>query len=1115
MNELNNSSKEITSNWIFELLPKLLKTENEERKKAEKILEQYVYEPSLYQNLIEIGLYNKTISENEKLQIFILLRKLIKDNLLFNKLASTPLKMKTAYDENLDKIELIIDNLKIHLKSYLNKGDFSQNYNKIIRDIVCIISSKYFPYKWKELNSYYIEFFEFDPNKALSIKYFEVSLYISNMFYTTMKNFDSKNKYNANFEEFKLCFTNSYMKYYNNIKDLFVHHPNGIINDNINEKCFKLMAKNDKILILLIRFNFSINNFKKDSITIQLVNILIERIKNLLMMFEKIKVKSFKNILEQNIFKILEHIVIIIQKDPIIFCFHIDQIIYILSAMLKNCNLFQCDTTKVVLFNLSKILSIKIYKENIELNMEAFSQRKSTDDISYVTPRKSKGNLYQNNNIIKTPLHSIASPSKYKNLNKEISKANELYIKSMSKENVIQLLECMINKVPYVYKNETEDTEIEILSHFQEDKSSNRDTFSTDTMTFDSLKQSFLDQLIINFTEIIMQFVSDNLKALYNIKDENQMNFYNVASFINVVNTIPNLYKKSIISITEMIEIPKYLSFIEKYATKSELMLRAYIVALSKWSILLISNEDIIKYINNLNNLLSNTKNVYILLESCLCLKNILKNIDILLVRHESINTYTSKDNLINTIKSKIDWRNLFFKVTEIMNYILPKIENSELLVALIEFFTSLIEKCHVQNEGNIIDTIKNSKLIELMNNFKDDFTEEIYRGMFQKLIVNFHTSNKILEICLFFVENRIRQKPTLENMNLLLYILSKSDNNDENKKLVIEFIKRNYNIFTTKFNYNISTVISDILSQILLYQVLSEDEIIKIIKLISNNFLETKNKFIELYQFMLNPEKFLNEGNNNKIIDDNDLLKKIENFSEYNSSLLEVIKIGLIIFSNEQKDITDKLGNVLLLIFEEINMVINLKKKNSVLSSNKFKNYNYNFVNILMDLMARICLYNPKYFQNILNNFIMTNKLNSEQYIIDIMNIMIETLNFIQRGINVLFISTMITWFGFNFLNNNINLIFDLVLSRISEKKASLNEDSFLGKNKYVDSLRKKKIENNEILLQIYDLKTNFVQAVNMTCQNRAVDTMYWIKSLKMNDIRKKKLNDIFGFYS
>ena len=1109
MNEFSRDFKDITSNLIFELLPKLLNNEKTERERAEKIINQNVYNPLLYKELIEIGLYNDTISENERLQIFILLRKLIKDNLLYNKLASTPLKMKTAFDENLDKIELIIDNLKIHLKSYLNKGDFTQNYNKIIRDIVCIISGKYFPYKWVELNSYYKEFFEFDPNKALSVKYFEVALYISNMFYTTMKNFDSKNKYNANFEEFKICFTNSYMKYYNNIKDLFVHHPNGIINDNVNEKCFKLMAKNDKILILLIRFNFSINNFKKDSITIELVNILIERIKNLLMMFEKIKVKSFKSILEQNIFKVLEHIVMIIQKDPIIFCFHIDQIIQILSAMLKNCNLFQCDTTKVVLFNLSKILSITIYKENIELNIETFSQRKNTEEISYVTPRKPKGCHAQSNNIIKTPLHSIASPSKYKNLNKELSKANELYIKSMSKENVISLLECLINKIPFIYKNENEDTEIEILSHFQEDKSSNRDTFSTDTMTFESLKQNFLDQLIINFTDIIMQFVSDNLKSLYNIKNENDMNFYTVSSFLNVVNTIPNLYKKNIISITEMIDVPKYINFIEKYVTKSEIMLREYIVSLSKWSILLISNEDIIKYINNLNNLLSNTKNVYILLESCLCLKNILKNIDLLMVKNESINTYTSKNNLINTIKSKIDWANLFCKVTEIMNYILPRIESTELLVALIQFFTSLIEKCHVQNEGNIINTIKNSKLVEMMTNSKDEFTEEIYRGMFQKLIITFHSSNKILEICLFFVENRIRQKPNFENINLLLYIISKSDNSEDNKKLIIEFIKRNYNLFTTKFNFNISTIISNILTQILLYQVLPEEEIIKIINLTINNYMSTKDKFLQFYEFMLNSDKIKVTV---KISDENDIIKKIEDFSDYKSSLLDVLKIALLIFSNAQKDITDNFGEILMVILEEIKMVINLKKKHSILSSSKYRNFNDNFINLLLDIMARLCLYNPKNFQNVLNNFINKNKLNSEEYIIDIMNIMIETLNFIQRGINVLFISTMITWFGFNFLNNNSNLIFDLVISRITEKKATINDELFLGKNKYEDSLRKQKIENNEALLQIYDIKTNFVQAVNMTCKNRAVDTILWINNIKINDMRKKKLKNIFG---
>jgi hypothetical protein len=274
---------------------------------------------------------------------------------------------------------------------------------------------------------------------------------------------------------------------------------------------------------------------------------------------------------------------------------------------------------------------------------------------------------------------------------------------------------------------------------------------------------------------------------------------------------------------------------------------------------------------------------------------------------------------------------------------------------------------------------------------------------------------------------------------------------------------------------------------------------------------MSTKEKFVQFYEFMLNSDK-ININLTSKIPDENDILKKIEDFSDYKSSLLDVLKIALLIFSNAQKDITDKFSEILMMILEEIKMVINLYKKHSILSSSKYRNFNSNFINLLLDIMARLCLYNPKSFQNILNNFINKNKLNSEEYIIDIMNIMIETLNFIQRGINVLFISTMITWFGFNFLNNNSNLIFDLVISRITEKKAPTNNESFLGKNKYIDSLRKQKIENNDALLRIYDIKTNFVQAVNMTCKNRAVDTILWLNNIKINDIRKSQLKKIFG---
>ena len=35
-----------------------------------------------------------------------------------------------------------------------------------------------------------------------------------------------------------------------------------------------------------------------------------------------------------------------------------------------------------------KILSIKTYEKNIELNIEAFSKRKRAYNISYITPRK-------------------------------------------------------------------------------------------------------------------------------------------------------------------------------------------------------------------------------------------------------------------------------------------------------------------------------------------------------------------------------------------------------------------------------------------------------------------------------------------------------------------------------------------------------------------------------------------------------------------------------------------------------------------------------------------------------------------------------------------------------
>ena len=174
---------------------------------------------------------------------------------------------------------------------------------------------------------------------------------------------------------------------------------------------------------------------------------------------------------------------------------------------MKNCNSINIDNTKVVLFNLSKILSIQIYKESIESNLESATKIKNYDDITYVTPSRAKYNYSKNNNILKTKLDNLGSLYDYDNNNEEIYETNEIYRKCMPKENILDILESLINKVPFLYTNEIENTEIEILSHFQEENLINICAFSKCNFTIESMSRYLLQQLMINFTDIIINFL--------------------------------------------------------------------------------------------------------------------------------------------------------------------------------------------------------------------------------------------------------------------------------------------------------------------------------------------------------------------------------------------------------------------------------------------------------------------------------------------------------------------------------------------------------------------------------------------------------------------------------
>lgn len=53
-------------------------------------------------------------------------------------------------------------------------------------------------------------------------------------------------------------------------------------------------------------------------------------------------------------------------------------------------------------------------------------------------------------------------------------------------------------------------------------------------------------------------------------------------------------------------------------------------------------------------------------------------------------------------------------------------------------------------------------------------------------------------------------------------------------------------------------------------------------------------------------------------------------------------------------------------------------------------------------------------------------------------------------------------------------------------------------------------KIENNDNLIQMHDIKIDFIKTLYMVCKSSNVEINMWINNLQINDIKKQKLKDI-----
>ena len=1125
---------------ILELLIKSKSEIKEERNLSENILNQIKTNQNFFEILLFI-IFNKNNNIDYRLQAIIIMKNCIKQFLVGKKRGGT-LNFSTNKKENNNfkfnnEHDEILNYLRDKFILYLSNGKFDDNSTILenIKQVIITLFDHFFPENCADFHNLYINFFNITIENFMSINYFLYGIYLTSILYSIFKNYSKKKTSftKSKFYPFKETYINTYIKFYENINTLFQSNQNNFNEINIAKTCLNYMLIIDKILLKLIEISYNINTFHKDEKILQMIKIIIEKNYFLLKLLDNNNNnnKELNNIIQLNLYKNLKLLANLQYSNPILFYLELENYTKFIFLIIIHCEVFKINIIKICFYALSKIINTSTYKEINNIDYDENDKRNNLD-ISNLskTPEKKRNcnniNSINNINNIKnsfSPLNLFLSPTKYRNFEKEVKHSKELFNNIFTKNNIEMLFNYLINKCPFIFKNEQEDIEIEMLSEFEEESNLNFDNFSTNLLTYQNLYKNLCENIIINFTEVSLNYLKDELNKLYNNNNNKNINYELLDSFFNIINLIPSLYKTNVITITEMIDASKYITFIEKHISNSNLILKKYIISLSKWSSILISNEKIFQYINNLIIILSkfdtNSVDDYLIIETCLSLKSIFDSMDSLLQNKENINLTINKTNFNHLIETNINFNDLFLITSNILYKILPKIESSELIVTLIKFFSLIIKKINIQN-NNVI--IINSKLLQITFNPKDEFTENVYIDMYKTLLLNFPDCKEILEMSLTFAEKILTNKINLNNLNFLLYILRCVNNTENNKKIIKEFINKNFILLFNLNKENLQNVLIYILEEFFLFDVFNKDEndIKNFYEIIIKKFKLTHEKFNDIYNKIINNE-YLNLTQNS-----------ITNFQIYCADvsenlicLLDCVNSMILYYNNNNNNkININFNEILSLVFIECNFIINTINKN---------NNNYirsDLITYLIELIDRFALCNFDCFKISLNNFIQNFNLNGEQFISNLFKLMTQTLKIEVRKMNVLFISKILPLFNYNFLFQNSKIIFDICLELvyIQKSKKILNNnnnennnkielinlyENLNGKNQIKNnniinmSNRKKFLIENDIILKTYDIYDIFKQSIIICCNNIGKNINNFLEEINLVNNKTKEI--------
>lgn len=834
----------------------------------------------------------------------------------------------------------------------INLGKYEETYKAHINEIVLLVGDKHFPANYEELILVFSKMFQLDPDQILQSNNFNLVSNLMDLFYSLIKQQNRKRvpATRAKFLQYKATFVDMFVPFYEKIHLYFNNNSNNFTQLEFLVQYLEFMKTADKVLLILIDSTFSVSDFHKDEKITIMLKIIIDKANFVMGQLNGTSNSEIRQIFNKNIYKIMKMLSKIQSSHAILFYKELERYVQLIYIILINCNLFNIECIKVAFFAMYKVINTDSYKDLVnDDDLAGFGR----SDDSLKTPEKSKNK----SRVSGSGINLLVSPTKYKNFDLELQNVNIIFHNCFKEEVVVNLIETMIRRIPFLFKKESDNIELDLLADMEEEILP-IDNFSANSMTFQLLYKNFLESLIINFPNFALKHIKALLDQLYsNSINNTEFDTLLIDSIINCVNLLPQLYKLNVIKETEMIDYAKFFNFVESLVNKNEILLKRYIVTISKWVDVLISYNVIYTYIDNLILFLTNSRNNVILLECCLAVKIIIAQIDKQLKGSSELNIISDKTTLENNVKTKINWSLLLSVISSVCLGLLPNVKSSELLLSLVNLFTILIQKCHFQCDGKILDVIQNSKITDVIQNVNDEFGQYAFIEMWKSLLISFPSSNIIAGYSLQYAAFTLKRELNINNLNFLLFTVEVLENTDEIRNLIINFLKDHIVLFQTPTKQYFSIILFNIFKELILFDIFDSNDIMNILQLCAE-------KYISLYEITkeLQIHYFQNKKDSKNYNNNNDIM--LSDLAEYKSSIVSVLSTAINFFyCIKGISIVSQCLNlgVLNLILDEV--YLSKDGPNSIFSTV--------YLSSIVPLINRICIIEFEIFKNLLNVYL------------------------------------------------------------------------------------------------------------------------------------------------